>query len=425
LFLATPANVYICENPLDALQGKPVSFDPVDMEFNTIHSILFSNDTLYIASDDGLTLIPWASIGDIQAILPIPYMKSIVVNDKEHSVAEKLIQVRGKNRVQFAFGSISYSGSPMVFSYMLEGLDNEWKTGSQSNVVYQNLARGNYQLKLRVRKPTTTWSEAIHYDVVVQATLLQQPWFYVMSFIFLAGLAIIMALWQKNKRLKRRETEHQLVMLEQKSLQSMMNPHFIFNTLGSIQKYLLQNKADAAGLFLSQFARLIRQNISAIKSGMTGLDEEIDRLKNYLELEQLRMQNKFDYRVTVDSDVNEDEIMIPSMILQPIVENAIWHGVSAIEGQGLISISFHLHSHNALKVIVSDNGPGLTKAHKIETSDDKHLHLGMELTRKRLAILGKRQHVKTTVEITEINPGSTHPGARVVLIIPFNYGDIE
>jgi two-component sensor histidine kinase len=388
------------------------------MEFNTIHSILLYNDTLCIGSEDGLTLIPFASIGKMKTNLPVPYFKNVVINGREHPLPEKQIQVRGKHQMQFTFGSISYSGSPVIYSYMLEGIDTAWKTGRESNLVYQNLPKGHYHLKLRVRKPTTNWSEATGYEIEVLATLVQQPGFYAGVFLFLIGIATILVLLQKNRILRRRETEHQIVLLEQKSLQSMMNPHFIFNALGSIQKYLLQNQADAAGLFLSQFAKLIRQNISAIKAGMTGLDEEIDRLKNYLDLEQLRMQNKFDYQLTIDHDVNEDEIMIPSMILQPIVENAIWHGVAAIEGQGLITISFHLHDANALKVIIRDNGPGIKKTTDPNSADDKHLGLGMELTRKRLAYLGRRQQVKTAILITEANPG-----AQVLLIIPFNYGE--
>ncbi len=419
LFLTTTSNVYIAKDPTNAFHGKRVEITPLDMEFNTIHAILICNDTLYIGSEDGLTLIPYSSLVAIPTNRPIPYFKNILINGSEHPLAEKRIQVRGKHQMQFSFGSINYSGSPVLYSYMMEGIDTAWKTVSESNIVFQNLPKGDYHLKLRVRKPTTSWSEVTGYEIVVLATLLQQPVFFVAVFLLITGIVIILVLLQKNRNLKRRETENQLVLLEQKALHSMMNPHFIFNTLGSIQKYLLQNQPDAAGLFLSQFARLIRQNITAINAGMTGLDEEIDRLKNYLELERLRMQNKFDYHIIVDSDVDEDEIMIPSMILQPIVENAIWHGVSAIEEQGMITISFHLHGLNALKVIICDNGPGIQNIPLTSSTDDKHLGVGMELTRKRLAYLGSRQNVKTAIVITEANPG-----AQVMLIIPFNYGDI-
>lgn len=419
LILTTSSNVYFAKYPMNAFHGKRVEVNPLDIEFNTIHAILICNDTLYIGSEDGLTLIPYTSLGTIPTNRPIPYFRNILINGSEHPLAERLIQVRGKHQMQFSFGSINYSGSPVLYSYMMKGIDTTWKTVSESNIVFQNLPKGNYHLKLRARKPTTNWSEVTGYEIVVLATVLQQPRFYISVFLVLCGITIILVLLQKNRRLKRRETEQQIVLLEQKALHLMMNPHFIFNTLGSIQKFLLQNQPDAAGLFLSQFARLIRQNLNSIKEGMTGLDDEIDRLKNYLELEQLRMQHKFDYRITVDSNVSEDEIMVPSMILQPIVENAIWHGVSAIEEQGLITISFHLHDHNALKVMIRDNGPGFKNTPNPESTDDKHLGMGMSLTRKRLAYLGSRQQVKTELLITD-----TSPGTQVMLVIPFNYGEI-
>jgi ligand-binding sensor domain-containing protein/two-component sensor histidine kinase len=423
LFIATSTHVYICENPLNTIDETPVFLNPIDLVFNNINAILSGDNTLFIATDDGLALIPYESFADIKPIIPIPYFNSIFINDVEYKGNENGTVVRGKNRIQFSFGSINYSGSPVIYAYMVEGLDTEWKTGKEKNVVYQNLPKGDYKLKLRVRKPTTNWSEAIEYDIAVQATLFQRPLFYMFAFLIIAGLALLFVLWKKNTMLRRRETEHQLVMLEQKSLQAMMNPHFIFNTLGSIQNYLLQNKADDAGLYLSQFARLIRQNLSAINSGLTSLEEEIDRLRNYLDLEKLRMENRFDYRITVGVGIEEDEIKIPSMILQPIVENAIWHGISEIEEKGMIVVIFNSHTENSLRVKISDNGVGFRKTTAFAAGKSKHVHLGMELTRKRLEILGSKMHVNTSVEISEATPGHPNPGTLVTLIMPFSYGD--
>ena len=423
LFISTSTNVFVCSNPLDALDGKQVSLEPIDLEFNNINAIVYDENTLYIATDDGLTLIPDEFLGEMTVNIPIPYFKSVYANDKEQTASDTTIVIRGKNRLQFSYGCINYSGSPVTYSYMLEGLDDEWKSGQETNVVYQNIPRGNYKMKIRVRKPTTPWSEPIEYDIQILATLLQQPVFYVVAVLMTAGLVLLIVLWKKNTVLRRRETEHQLVILEQKALQSMMNPHFIFNTLGSIQNYLLQNKADDAGLYLSQFARLIRQNLSAINTGMTGLDEEIDRLRNYLDLEKLRMENRFDYRITVGVGIEEDEIRIPSMILQPIVENAIWHGISEIEEKGMIVIVFNYHTENSLRVKISDNGVGYRKTAAYAAGKSKHVHLGMELTRKRLQILGSKMHVNTSVEISEATPGNPNPGTLVTLIMPFSYGD--
>jgi LytS/YehU family sensor histidine kinase len=223
---------------------------------------------------------------------------------------------------------------------------------------------------------------------------------------------------RKNLQIKHRELDHHLITLELKALQSMMNPHFIFNALGSIQNFLFQNKNDEAGLYLSKFARLIRQNMNALNATMINLDEEVDRLKNYLDLERLRMENKFDYRIEYDEHFDPEEIHIPSMIIQPFVENSIWHGISTRDGNGFIHITFSHQEDKSLRVVVEDNGIGINKAQSMQTKDDKHLKLGMEMTRKRLELLGRKYNVETRIEFSDINPGDQNPGTRVVLVIP-------
>ena len=243
--------------------------------------------------------------------------------------------------------------------------------------------------------------------------------------ILLLLTILLIIIWRKNRLLKRRESNHQMITLEQKALQSMMNPHFIFNALGSIQKYFLQNKPKEAGLYLSQFARLIRQNISAINSVMINLEEEIDRLKNYLDLERLRMENKFEYTIEFEEGVEEEELLIPSMIIQPFVENAVWHGISALEDKGMIRISFALHSPQALKITIEDNGIGIKQASVYASKSEDHLNMGITMTRKRLEIIGKNMNVKTSIDTSEISPGSPNPGMRVILIVPFTYNERE
>jgi len=235
-------------------------------------------------------------------------------------------------------------------------------------------------------------------------------------------IIIVIIIWRKNLKLRRQETDNQLITLEQKALQSMMNPHFIFNALGSIQNFLLQNKPEEAGLYLSQFARLIRQNLSAINSAMINLEDEVDRLKNYLDLERLRMENKFDYTIEFENGIEEDEMQIPSMIIQPFVENAIWHGISALEGNGFIRISFAMQSLQSVRITIEDNGVGIKQTDAYTTKSETHLHLGMSMTRKRLEIIGKKMNVATSVEISESSPGSINPGTQVLIVVPVSYG---
>jgi hypothetical protein len=423
LYLSSNRNVYKCTNPLDVFSKKGVNLQILDINFRNIHDMLVNNDSLYIASDDGLTVIPERLTGNITTHVPIPYIRSVLVNDQEQELAEQGVNVRGNTKIAFSFGCIKYSSAPVVYAYKLEGLDPAWTTATNGNVVYQHLFSGNYTFKLKVRKSTSEWSKEIEYPLHITASFWRHPLFFTsLVIILLAGIALFI-IRRKNMQMRHRELDHHLVTLELNALQSMMNPHFIFNALGSIQNFLLQNKTGEAGLYLSQFARLIRQNMNAINAAMINLDEEFDRLSNYLDLERLRMEEKFDYKIDIDEGFDPEDIMIPSMIIQPFVENSIWHGISALDDKGFVSIQFSLQDEKSLTVIIRDNGIGIKKAQAFQAKSEKHLKLGMEMIRKRLELLGRKYSVKTRIEFSEANPGSENPGTVVVLVIPFSYVD--
>jgi two-component sensor histidine kinase len=418
LYLSTFRNIYKCDNPLNIIDNKPVHLQLLDINFRNIQDILINNDSLYIASDDGLTVIPEVLINKIKTYTPIPYFQSILINDKEIDPAGQELVLRGNNKITFNFSCINYSSTPILYSYKMDGLDTAWTTGTSRNVVYQNLGRGNYLFQLRVCKSSAEWSKPVEYRIIINALFWQHPLFFLFLFVICAALLFLIILRRKNIQIKRRELDHQLITLEQKALQSMMNPHFIFNSLGSIQNYLLQKKSGEAGLYLSQFARLIRQNLNAINAASINLEEEIDRLKNYLDLEKMRMDNKFEYYIEVDDNVEADEIQIPSMIIQPFVENAIWHGISSIDIKGEIKIKFRMQDEKSLAVLIEDNGIGMKRSEAYSIKSEEHLHLGMDMTRKRLEILGKRFSVETSIEFSETSPGNPNPGTRVKLVVP-------
>jgi hypothetical protein len=418
LYLSTFRNIYKCNHPSNIIENKPVQLQLLDINFRNIQDILINKDSLYIASDDGLTIIPEVMINKITTHTPTPYFQSIVVNDKETDPLGQELVLRSKNRIAFSFSCINYSSTPVIYSYKLKGVDTAWTTGSSRSVVYQNLSRGNYIFQVRVHKPSAEWSDPVERKFTVKAALWQHPLFFIALTVICVGLIILVIIRRKNIQIKHRDMDHQLITLEQKALQSMMNPHFIFNSLGSIQNYLLQKKSGEAGLYLSQFARLIRQNLNAINAANILLDEEIDRLKNYLDLEKMRMDNKFEYSIEVGENIEADEIEIPSMIIQPFVENAIWHGISSINTQGEITITFHMNDEKSLMVFIEDNGIGMKRSEAFSPKSDKHFHLGMEMTRKRLEILGKKYSVTTSIEFSEPNPGSVNPGTRVKLVVP-------
>jgi len=423
LFIATYRNLYVCKNPLNILKKNPVELNLIDINFKSIHDMLIEGDRLYIASDDGLSVLPYNKLKSSLANSPIPYFNSIQVNDQENLVHHKEISLSTNQRVNISFGCINYSVSRNIFSYKLEDSDNEWIEVKGNNVVLQNLPKGKYIFKLRARKPASNWSEPVEFGIKVNATIWQHPLFYFLMLLLIAVMIFLLILRKKNSELAHRQMEHQILLLEQKSHQAMMNPHFIFNVLGSIQNYLLRNQPQEAGIYLAQFARLIRQNLNALDTSMIKLEEEISRLKDYLDLEKLRLGDKFDYSVEVNEAAESEEILIPSMIIQPFVENAIWHGIANLEAQGFISISIMLHNEKSLQIIVEDTGVGIKNAEKYNTRSEEHLKMGMSITKKRLALLSQKYGIETAIEYSEKDPGATNPGTRVVIFVPFLFGN--
>ena len=423
LYLATLRDIFVCYNPTKVVDGVQVFLEPMNISFNNINDLLFHNDTLYIASDDGLTVIPEASIGKKNPVSPTPYLQSITVNDIIFPLTANELDLTGKNYINLSFGCISYSASPVIYSYKLIGVENKWtiRTGNSINLVYQNLPRGQYVFELRVRKSNSGWSKPLKLSITIKPTLVEYPAFWAIVTAILFGLLFLIVYLIRIQKMKQVEVNHQLVIMEQKALQSMMNPHFIFNSLGSIQNYLLKNKGSEAVVYLSQFAQLIRQTLNAINTPMIALEDEIARLRNYIDLEKRRLDNKFDYTIEIDAQLEEDGIFVPSMIIQPIVENSIWHGLATLEEKGTIKISVRAYSSKSLKVMIEDNGIGLKKALEYSAKSSQHQHLGMQIIKKRLDLLSKKYSTETGIYYSESSPNHTSPGAVVELILPFLY----
>lgn len=423
LYLATLRDIYVCRNPLNAITGSSVNIEPLNISFNNINDIIIVKDTLYIATDDGLTIIAESSIGKNIPLPPIPYLRSITVNDNVYSLSDQELKLTGKNNIKLSFGCISYSSSPLIYSYKLEGSENSWTTGTGNgiNLVYQNLPKGNYVFKLRVRKSNSGWSEPLELPITIKPTLTQHPAFWAFIVLLISGLIFLIVSMIRIQKMKRVEVDHQLIVMEQKALQSMMNPHFIFNSLGSIQNYLLKNKGSEAVIYLSQFARLIRQNLNAINTPMIILEEEIDRLRNYIDLEKKRLDNKFEYSIEIDPKFEEEGVFIPGMIIQPVAENAIWHGIATLEKKGVIKISFQAYKPKSLKIIIEDNGIGMKRSSEYAAKGSHHQRLGMQIIEKRLILLNKKYNTETGINYSECDSSFPNPGTRVELVLPFIY----
>ena len=214
------------------------------------------------------------------------------------------------------------------------------------------------------------------------------------------GLLVLAVLLFNRYKLKQKqvriELEKKNIDIEQRLLRTQMNPHFIFNSLNSINSFITDNNSDSAQSFLSKFARLMRYILDNSRKSFVPVEDEIATLQLNMELEQLRFDNKFDFEIEVDEDIDPEFTYIPPMLIQPFVENAILHGLAGKKERGLIRVGFSANKE-LMHCFVEDNGIGREEAMEIKKKSGKATHrsLGMQVTKERLEILNE----KTTEEV--------------------------
>jgi len=215
-------------------------------------------------------------------------------------------------------------------------------------------------------------------------------------------------------------TQQKMTEVEMQALRAQMNPHFIFNSLNSINRYIVKSDQATASLYLTRFARLIRLILDNSNSKNVILSHELEALKLYIEMEALRFDKKFAYRIVVDESVNPDSVEVPPLIIQPYVENAIWHGLLHKETPGCLCITVSMPEDNMLQCIIEDNGIGRQKAKELKSkSATTRKSLGMKLTEDRLTLLNKYAEVNASVDIIDLVNGNEEAGGtKVILKIP-------
>lgn len=227
--------------------------------------------------------------------------------------------------------------------------------------------------------------------------------------LFAGGLVIY-----RNNQARRRADK----LLALQSMSGQMNPHFIFNALNSVNEYISQNDERAANRYLSSFSKLMRQVMDDSKHPFIPLTEEISMLRLYLELEHARFKDQFEYTFIVDQELENSDYELPPMMVQPFIENSIWHGLRYRSGKGALEVNFKKVGEN-IEITISDNGIGMTKSKELKTQHQKKQNsLGMKNIHTRLALMNEIYNAGMTVEISETFAGAENPGATVKIRIP-------
>jgi tetratricopeptide (TPR) repeat protein len=279
--------------------------------------------------------------------------------------------------------------SAIKYKNEIDSLDEQIaiKDREDTKVVIEN------QKKILLKEKELEISKERNRNIIITSVIL--------FFLFFFGL-LFLAQRTKNKALK--ANQHRLV-LEQKVLQSQMNPHFIFNVLSAIQNSLLDNNSIKSAGYLANFAKLIRQNFNFIQKEKISLADDLDALDNYIKTQQFRFNDSFDYKIDVEEEIDIETVFIPPMLLQPFVENAIEHGLKPIDYKGFLEVKIQ-EIENKIHFTITDNGVGY-----LSNNDAKEDH-AIAIFKKRLALMGNNDESSF-----EINNNPNASGTQVKFCI--------
>jgi ligand-binding sensor domain-containing protein len=329
------------------------------------------------------------------------------------------------NNISFHYTGICLSNPEKVrYIHKLENFDRYWSPESDEDVTrYSNLPPGSYTFKVRCCNNEGIWNQPITFSFTINKPYYQQWWFVLSVVGFAVSLVIIVFRLRLNqlKREQRKETEKQIEISKNqlKALRSQMNPHFMFNSLNSIQNYIVNNKDDRAILYLNKFAKLMRMILNNSEKSLVTLREELDAMRLYIELEQMRFQNTFQYEINVGEEIDPDFEQIPTMLIQPYVENAILHGLNPKGERGLLKLEIRL-AGGVMICSIMDNGIGREKSAEMKRNSAKeHKSMGMDITKQRLQILNSVNNSNLSVRISDLRDEKGLPaGTKVDIFIP-------
>jgi ligand-binding sensor domain-containing protein len=358
--------------------------------YNNTRKIAYLDGKLYVLAQNRLIVFPEQYTLNAQA--PPIWLRQVIVGDSiKLTPDEKHAFNFNDKRFRFAFNGICFKcGTSIRYQYRLIGLHSEWYYTGQPYVDYPSLEPGTYTFEVKAISDDHIVSEnAAVYTFTIPRPYWQKSWFIVS--VVLLGLlltALLIRYLLKKAQLRNREKEL-LLAKEQVALSAQINPHFIFNSLNSIQHLIIQEDRQQATLHMASFSRLMRLSLDNSRKKWVAVNDEIELLKLYLELESLRFKDKFQYSIDVAEDVTNSAIRIPAMLIQPFVENAVHHGINNLAGKkGIVTIKLGF-SGTQLEARVEDNGIGRKKALALQNKAANHLSVGMQITEERLLLLCK------------------------------------
>lgn len=380
---------------------------------NDIKNVVLKDDTVWVASDLGISIFPFGKT--VNPTIPV-HLVNAKVENKEVELAREYHLKYWEKLLEISFEALFYTKEGDIkYKYRLEGVDENWIYSKTKTVRYRNLPTGIFDFYVSVEKGDNTWTEETLLFTIHKAQPFWEHYLFILCcFLMLLASVVFIVRWLNWRYKKVQQEKIVLLNLERKTLQAQMNPHFIFNSLTSLQSLIIKDRKKESQAYLGKFARLTRLALNHSTENSIPISEEIDLLEQYIQLEQIRFNYIFSHDITLN--IAHKNSWIPPMLVQPFVENAILHGLAPMKAGGQLSIQFIDHEETTVKCIITDNGVGRVATRK----ERERQSLGIKLIQDRLHLLIG----ENAVIIEDLTVDGKAAGTKVTITIPIKINQL-
>ena len=393
----------------------------------SVQNALFFEDKIYLSTQNGLVILDKKKIYDSENIYF--NLSGIKVNSQETNPDELKNLSHDKNNLEFMFDLISFNRDKYNLKYYLNGEFSDSGSVNFNTISFQKLSPGNYTLMVY---PNLVKGEKLKVKITfsIIPAFWQTTTFLVLIFIcfILICTYVVYAIFKYLKKKETKKTTAERLILEYKliALKAQINPHFMSNCLTAIQHLIINNKVDQATDYIAKFGLLVRQILNFSTRSLVTLQEELEIARLNIELEQLRFEKKFLFEIKIDPNIALKNIFIPALILNPIIENAIWHGLLPLKNKrdGKLLIEVKVES-SVLILVIEDNGVGRKQAQ--ENLSNSRESKGIALTEQRLNNINYMFDITTSQLVyTDLeNESKDALGTRVIISLPLNLKPLQ
>lgn len=417
-WVSTNFGLYKMDAAYNFVQHYDISNGLSFLEYNTAAAFKDTDGTLYFGGMGGITYFQPSAL-KLNGFSPSPIVTGMVVNGRSRSVlpGNQLQLQHQENFISFQFAVTNFSNEKNNrFSYRLKGLTDTWSPLSAGNRAdFTSLPPSDYIFELKAVNSDGKWSSEVHTMAFTIRTPWWQRWWFV-TIVTLSLTGVVAGIIRRRIQAIKKEAglKQKIAEAEMMAMRAQMNPHFVFNSLNSIREMILCNENKEASHFLGKFAGLIRTTMDQSGRPFVTLRNTIDHLTRYIEMEQIR-NGEFTSRILADDDLDQDEVLLPSMLIQPFVENALWHGTTAARKNIDIRIDFKKQGEQLLCVI-EDDGIGIRQSLKNRINGSKtHHSVGIENITNRIRLLNEKYHLSSSVHIYDKADLENHTGTGTIV----------